>query len=430
MKRVFVILSILLVGMVFMSFAQQITLTFMTGGNDQNVPTSVTMKLVQEYEKLNPGIKIDVTPVLYSTFNEKLSTMILSNSFPDIIDFTTAYVTKVDPYLLNLAPYLKEYYNLTPDEFRDQIIPAMASLLGNNPNVINCIPESTTGQAILINKTMWEKAGILPPPLNGQTTPWTWNQWESALETVKKVNKLPYALSFLNSSDRLYGFITMWGVSYLNDNGQFILDKTPHATEAINSFLSLFSNKIIPPAEWLSGENTNMDFFSGITAAWWSGSWQITTVLKQEEATGRDYEFVYTPKIYDWFSVPGGAFIGACKTGNKIKEEAAAKFLMWLSTNKSQAYKEMAIDSGALPVYKGMTLNYNNDQVNKWINDVFAVELRLTPSWAMLSRTSNTYEELYDVNVKAVTSAIANNWDAEKVIRTIEDGYDKIVSGQ
>ncbi len=429
MKKVFVALSVLLVGLMFVAFAQQITLTFMTGGNDQNVPTSVTMKLVQEYEKLNPDVKIDVTPVLYSTFNEKLSTMILSKSFPDLIDFTTAYVTKAAPYLLNLAPYLETYYNLNSEQFEDQVIPSMAVLLGNK-DVVWCIPEATTGQAILINKTMWEKAGILPPPLNGQTTPWTWDQFLQALKTVKKANNLPYALSYLNSSDRLYGFLTMWGVSYLNENGQFILNQTPHATEAIDSFLSLFKDKIIPPAEWLSGENTSMDFFSGITAAWWSGSWQIYNVLQHEKTIGGDYEFVYTPKVYDWFSIPGGAFIGAFKTGNKTKEDAAAKFLMWLATNKSQAYKEMTIEAGSLPVYKGVSVNYNNDTINRWINDVFVPELSLTPSWAMLSRTSNTYAELYQVNVKAITSAIANNWNAEKVIQTIENGYNKIVNGQ
>jgi len=421
-KKVFWITGILLVFVIAgFTFGNVINLTILGGGPADPITTAA----VQAFEKLNPDIHITMSPYVYASFNEKLTTLILGHQFPDLVTLTTAYVRKAAPYLLNLNPYI-EQEGLTPEKFVDRFVPSMAVFAGAT-GVVYAVPDQVTVQTIWINKKMWEKAGILPPPLNGQTTPWTWDQWKSALATVKKVNKIPYALGMVASSDRFYGFLTMYGASYLNDQAQFTLD-TPQAAEAIDEFLSLFRDNIIPSAEWLTGENPETDFFSGITAAWWSGSWRVYDILNQEKATGNSYAAVWTPKVVNWFGVPGGDVIAAFNTGNKVKEAAAAKFLMWLATEEGE-------EAANKPSYNispllGQKIDYENSEVSEWVNEVFAPEIAAAPAWSMVSRASNIYSELYSVNVKAIQSAIANNWNANQVIQNIKNGYDKIVSGK
>ena len=422
MKRFLVLLMVLLAGFSLMVSAATVHLTLLVGGI--NPPLN---NAVKTYEHSHPNVKIDVIAVPYVDYRQKLALAIVGHNFPDLTNITTAYIPQAKNYLINLAPYLERNLGMSVESYRSQIVPSMNVFLGNKGQLI-AIPMETTTECIWINMKMFKKAGILPPPLNGKKSPWTLDQFINALKKVKEVNHIPYALSYDYSADRFYNFLAIWGVTVLNEKAEFVLDKYPQASKLIDKFIDLFKDKIIPPAEWLSGASPQRDFFGGVTAAYWSGDWFTAQVIPQEKQVGGDYEPVYIPKGKDWFGEPGGSFLAAFKTGNSRKEKAAINFIMWMA-HKNKGYLSYIVPGLYLSSYKNQKIEYHNSKMNKW-QTTFEVLLSRAPAWTMVDRANTTWSKLYGLIRKQIDLGIIGQVTGKQIIQNLKRDYEKIVSGK
>ena len=380
---------------------------------------------VSVYEQTHPNVKIDVVVLpYYSGFMQKLALSIAGHNLPDLVQITTAYIPQVTKYLIDMAPYIEKTYGVTAEDYRSSIYPSMNVFLGKKGEVM-AVPLEVTTECIWINKKMFEKAGILPPPLNGQTTPWTWNQFIDALKKVKEANHLSYALAYDYSADRFYNFLAIWNVTVLDEKANFVLDKYPNAADLFDTFIKLFKDQIIPSAEWLSGESAQRDFFEGITPAYWSGSWQATNVLRQEKQVGGDYEPVYIPKGKDWFGEPGGSFLGAFKTGNAQKEKAAIDFVTWMA-NKNGGYLTYTKWGSELTAYTDQKIDYGIPKMDEW-GKTFAVLLSRAPAWTMTTRANATWSKLYDLIRKQIALGITGQVTGKEIVQNLKTSYESIV---
>jgi ABC-type glycerol-3-phosphate transport system substrate-binding protein len=223
---------------------------------------------VNLYEETHPNVKINLVDLPYSDYMQKIGLAMVEGKqyFPNVFQLTTAYVPMIKSYLINLAPYIQNSLNMTPEQYKDSIYSSMSTFMGNKSQIIS-VPLAMSVGCMWINKIMWEKAGILPPPLNGQTKPWTWDQFISAVKKVKEANHLSYGLSLQKSADKFYQFISEYGVTELNAKGQYVFNKYQDAPALIDQFVGLFRDKLIPSGEWLATENPDQDFFGGVTSA-------------------------------------------------------------------------------------------------------------------------------------------------------------------
>lgn len=380
---------------------------------------------VKIYEQTHPNVQIDVVVLpYYGGFMQKLALSIAGGTEPDLVQITTAYIPQTEPYMINLAPYIQKALNMNAEEYKNSVIPSMRVFLGNGDKIL-AIPLEGTVQALWINKEMWNKAGILPPPLNGSDKPWTFDQFVSALKMVKSANHTPAALSFDYSADRLFGFLSEYGVTYLNDKGQFVLNQYPEAPKLIGQFINLFRDGLIPSSQWLSGESPETDFFGHITTAYWAGSWLSSDVLRQEKEVGGEYVPVYLPKGNKyWFGVPGGSFLGAFNTGNKEKEDAAIQFVLWMA-NKNDGYLTYIVPGLDLSAYIGQKVDYGISQMNTWQN-VFETLLANAPSWTMTTRSSAIYSEMYPNIIKQVSLGIIGQATPSQIIQNLKQIYESL----
>ena len=380
---------------------------------------------VSVYEQSHPNVKIDVVVLpYYGGFMQKIALSIAGHSLPDLVQITTAYMPQVTKYVIDLAPYIEKDLNMSQESYRSQIIPSMDTFLGSKGEIL-AVPLETTTECIWINKTMFEKASILPPPLNGKTEPWTWDQFLSALKKVKEINHIPYALAYDYSADRFYNFLAIWNVTVLNEKGKFVLDHYPEAPKLFDAFINLFKDQITPSAEWLSGASAQRDFFGGMTAAYWSGSWQGSSVLKQEKQVGGEYEPIYVPKGKDWFGEPGGSFLAAFKTGNKQKEKAAVDFLVWMA-HKNKGYLTYIEPGLQLSAYKDQEVDYGIEKMNRW-EKTFATLLVRAPAWTMIDRANATWSKLYNIIRKQIALGITGQVTGKEIVQNLKVSYEKIV---
>ena len=73
----------------------------------------------------------------------------------------------------------------------------------------------------------------------------------------------PYAMSIEYSADKFFSYLALWNIKILDEEGNFVMDQYENAEKAINEFVDLFKEELVPPAEWLSGESHTSNFFGG-----------------------------------------------------------------------------------------------------------------------------------------------------------------------
>lgn len=382
--------------------------------------------LAKIYQKDHPDVNIDVVVLpYYGGFMQKVSLSIMSGEAPDLVQITTGYIFQVSDYLINLVPYIEEAYNISAEEYKEQLYSMPKYCIEKGDSII-AVPLEYTVQGLWINKEMFEKAGVCYPPSGGREEPWTWEEFKNALTEVKKVNKIPYALSMDYSADRFLGYLGMWDIKILDENLNFVWGTYENAEEAIQEFINLFNEGYMPKAEWLSGQAADQDFFSGRTAAYWSGSWICTDAIRVSKDTGKEYDAAYLPKMNNWFGMPGGSFLGAFKTGKTEKEQAAIDFLMWM-TDKEGGYSEFLKYGYYLSAYKDYSVDYENKQMNEWA-DTFSKLGENYPEWAVITRANEIGSRLYYEPLrKQLSLGIAGQATPKEIIENIKAEYEKVM---
>ncbi len=415
MKKILFLMLAMMFSISVVAMANVVTITLY---GSEHLQVAVNL-----YEETHPNVKINLVDLPYSDYIQKIGLAMVEGKqyFPNVFQLTTAYVPMVKAYLINLAPYIQKDLNMTPEQYKNSIYSSMSTFMGNKGEIIS-VPLAMSAGCMWINKTMWKKADILPPPLNGQTKPWTWDHFISALKKVKKANHLSYAMSLQKSADRFYQFISEYGVTELNGKGQYVFNKYPKAPALIDQFVGLFKDKLIPSGEWLATENPDQDFFGGVTAAYWAGTWSTY------EATSDTKKFapVYMPAGKDWFGLPGGDFLSVFKTGNKAKDTAAVNFVTWMANKDGEGYQQYVKQSYTLSAYKGQFVDYGNAAINDWEKNVFIPLVSNAPSWTMLDRSSTLYSRIYDPIVKQLQLGIMGQVNGKQIVRNLKNDYETL----
>jgi alpha-1,4-digalacturonate transport system substrate-binding protein len=240
---------------------------------------------------------------------------------------------------------------------------------------------------------------------------------------VKEANGIPYALSMQRTAERLFAYMAIRGVKIIDENLDFTLDKDPRAKQLLQDFANMFKEGLMVPAEWISAQDPNMAFGGGLTAVLWAGSWSTADLLSIE---GKNFVPAYLPKDMYWLSLEGGRFFGAFKTGDKAREEAAAKFALW-SGWKGLGYDIYLKTTFHMSAYKNHHVDYGNpimDQVQKVCGDMIAS----TPEWVVTIRNSVVWSRLQSPIVSQMSALVAGQTTVDNVIKALRNEYDKIVA--
>jgi len=170
---------------------QNITIEFWT----QNELQSTHQKLADEYTKVHPNVRINLTTSAYEDLWPKLAIALQTGTGPDVFHFANAQYGLLGPYM---AAYPEDVF-------------PMAALKADFDRVDNYIDNGklyyldmgvmTSG--IFYNKKMWREAGLTDADI-----PTTWDQ---LITVAKKLTKYDAA-----------GNITREGFS-INSNDQFVL---------------------------------------------------------------------------------------------------------------------------------------------------------------------------------------------------------------
>lgn len=311
---------------------------------------SAITKMSEKYTE-ETGVEVEVVDIPYSDMITKITNMVRSGEPPAL-----ARVTKFNPV------WEGKLMDLTDIAAENNVdIEAGVSVEGE----LVAPPLDLTAVGIFINKDLFDQAGVSYP--TSEDDVWTWEEYLESIQTILDKTDARYGMVMDNSEHRLNAFMYQFGSKgFYEENGEYVTN--PETKVAIENFIELNDNKVMPKSVWTSGEDASSLFKSGKVAAYMSGSWQITDFAKNI----KDFEWVSVYMPYEEVratNLGGNYIVGFEGSG---QEEETKEFIDWLYQKEN--YEEMATFGGYMPVIEEADIEYEhrNDAYDIYRNEIAA----------------------------------------------------------
>lgn len=180
-------------------------------------------KLIQDFEKTHPNIKVDVLPINFWDYWTKLSTAMAAGTGPDLAmnDNNTVPARAAAGAIVDLQPFIKrDHFNV------NQFFPVLVNQMKYKGDMY-AFPLDTDVRVLYYNKTLFKQAGLDPnkPPKN-------WKQLEQYSDKLTKYNSNG-TLDTVGFSPSLGNFY-FWTLAWTNGGEFFDKKGRPTFTSPAN----------------------------------------------------------------------------------------------------------------------------------------------------------------------------------------------------
>lgn len=375
-----------------------------------------TETLSVQFMKDNPDIKVVIDKMPYKSIVESLPVQLAAGNGPDVARATL--FGPISKYFLDLTPYLKD-----PKYIEANYGPTLAwQRSGPNDHGIYGIPTQMTITAPIVNKSLFDQAGVaLPGPKA------TWDEWAAAVDKVAKATKTPFGMAWDRSGHRLAGPAISYGAKYFTADGKpAVVDA---GFKAIASRFVKWNQDGTSDKEVWAGTGGGYrdafeEFANGKIVMYLSGSWQLTRLQKQI-GDGFDWQVTPNPCGPDACSgMPGGAAFVAFK-GTKSPKEVA-RWLEWIASKPVYAqFMSMTSNiSGNAGLQKGGVAYKLSPAGNAAIAAFSANALTLSPvAYQLVGNSLNAtiYSATADRLSQAMTGQITLDQAYQRITADVND---------
>ncbi|MDK2896752.1 MAG: multiple sugar transport system substrate-binding protein [Candidatus Atribacteria bacterium] len=226
---------------------------------------------VKAFEEKYPDIKIEFTLIPEAEYSQKLTTMIMAGTAPDVMCLWECDISRFanGGFVIPLDDYVSQSEAFTLDDF----IPAVQGLIEMQGNLYG-LPWCFATEIMYYNKDLFDKAGVSYPDEN-----WTWEDFENAAQklTVVENGKVEqWGCDALSFQGLWYSLIGTFGDDIVNDKGQFSMGEG--AKEFLKWWYRLTNEEkvVAPPQISTSGIISTDLFVAGKAAMAFNGSWMAS----------------------------------------------------------------------------------------------------------------------------------------------------------
>jgi multiple sugar transport system substrate-binding protein len=174
------------------------------GTGPSNTSTKYWQGIVTAFEKQNPSIKVAITDIAWTHFDQQVQTMVQNKNYPDITegDYFSAYAQQ--HLLYSASQVLSNSKNLLP------VFASQGSFQGKQYGM----PWTTSSRTLFYNKKLFTKAGI-------KSAPKTWANVESDAAKIKALGKIGFGLPL--GPEEAQAESLLW---FLGDGGNYMKGKS------------------------------------------------------------------------------------------------------------------------------------------------------------------------------------------------------------
>jgi len=184
------------------------------GTGADNASSTFWQGIVDDFEKANPDIKVKVTSIPWTNFDQQVQTMVQNKQFPDITegDYFSNYAQ--DGLLYKAGDVLSDPGNLLP-AFKDQ---------GSYHGTQYGLPWTTSSRTLFYNKKIFADAGISDAPT-------TWSDLQADATKIKAKGETGFGLPLGAEEAQAESLLWMLGAGggYQTD-GKYTIDSAANVT--------------------------------------------------------------------------------------------------------------------------------------------------------------------------------------------------------
>jgi multiple sugar transport system substrate-binding protein len=227
----------------------------------------VVQELVDEFERLNPGIEVEVQQLPWSAAHEKLLTAFVGRATPDVAQLGNTWVAEFSALraLEPLDSWLARSESLDSSLFFPGIWDT--NLIDGMPYAV---PWYVDTRVLFYRKDILAQAGF-------SSMPTTWEGWREAMEAVKRVMG-PQAFVLLLPVNEWTQPVILGlqaGSPLLEANGTRGAFAEPAFRRAFGFYVDLFRSGLAPPVANNEIANIYQEFARGYISMYITGPWNL-----------------------------------------------------------------------------------------------------------------------------------------------------------
>jgi multiple sugar transport system substrate-binding protein len=359
-------------------------------------------KLIPEFERQNPSIRVRVQQIPWSAAHEKLLTAYAGEAMPDLFQLGNTWIPEFVALdaIAHLGPWLTQSLSVKTEDFFQGILKT-----NTLEGLIYGIPWYVDTRLIFYRKDLLARAGVTDPPR-------TWPTWIDAMKRLKDyVGRERYAL-FLPTNEwvPLVIFAMQRHAALLKDNNQYANFTSQPFREAFMFYVSLFEQGLAPPVSNTQMSNVYQEFARGYFSMYLSGPWNIGEFNSRLPESLKD-KWTTTPlpgtkRDYPGISLAGGASLVMSR--GSLHKHAVWRLIEYLSGTAQQlAFYRLTGDLPALKsAWRGAELS-QNEHAQAFLKQLqHAASTPKIPEWERIAAKIAQYGEAVIRNEKRLDEAL------------------------
>ncbi len=360
-------------------------------------------KLIPEFERQHPGLRVKVQMIPWTAAQEKLITAFASNNLPDLFQLGNTWIPQFAA--LNALQNLDDFIRQSPQIKKDNYFEGIWKTNIIDQSVYG-IPWYIDTRVLFYRRDILKKVGFNDPPK-------TWDELYNVSKKIKEQSKGKEKYAIYLPTNEWAPFVIFGmqaGAELLRDNncyGNFSSDQFKKGFE----FLIRFHKKDLAPTGVSQVSNVYQAFAEAYFVMYISGPWNIPEFQKQMQGELSDKWMTASLPAPDdsseGVSLAGGASMVI--NAQSHKKECAWKLIEFLSQQKTQLRFYQLINN--LPAVKAtwQASVLKNDPYMKAFFEQFhhVVATPKIPEWEQIAFSKiQQYAELAARNVMTVDEAL------------------------
>jgi len=228
-------------------------------------PTAVLEEVISDYEKANPGMKIDYLVQSHKDYRERLQTAIASGNGPDIFRYHATWVPMLAQDLAVLPANV-----MTAQEFQNTFYPVTAQQLQLEGKIVG-LPIMYDGLVLYYNTQILQTAGVEPPGTWSEIRQLANELTVPANKTDRSNDGIQRAGLAIGNASNVDHFSDILALLILQNGG----DLTEPAFAEVSGALEFYTNFVKADLVWDDSlPNSTIAFARGDVAMMFAPSWR------------------------------------------------------------------------------------------------------------------------------------------------------------
>ncbi len=371
----------------------------------------IVPEVLKAFERENPGVRVIVQQVPWTSAHEKLLTAFAGDVLPDVAQMGNTWIAEFAA--LNAVARLDEMAQASSVIDEKDYFPGIwaTNVVGDT---LYGVPWYVDTRLLFYRQDILKAAGIIRPPRD-------WAEWVQTATAVKQhVGKDNFAFYVpLNEYEMQVSLALQQGVPLLRDGDRYGNFSSPELVAALDFYLDFFRKGLAPPSSETDIANVWDEFARGHFTFYLTGPWNIGEFRRRLPA---DLQDKWMTSILPGPSGPGASTAGGSSLvvfEHSEHKEAAFRLVEFLSRpDIQQQFYEI---SGNLPPRRA---SWRGDRLE---SDPYVVAFKEQLERALAAPKIPEWERIVQ-ELRVVTErAVHEKWTATEVAHELDSRIDRIL---